>query len=186
LSYYSLPNLEVRAQRGDLFLCHVLTEGRALYDPDHSFDALRAKFRLRTNYAEEIEQAAALGWLLSRFSQRFSKNPLAAKRAAWVVRTIVIARSAEAGRPEFAARRLAALAPIPETMRVIKQKSATGLKRSTALDLRRFLEWTKAPDPTPDAAAPEDYRDMLEATSNTIGIHFLNSFRTPPSEEGYG
>jgi len=185
LSYYPYKDLAARAERGDLFLCHILREGRALYDPDRIFDGLRTAFQLRSSYNREIAQAAALGWLLVRFGRNFLAHPVAARRAAWVVRTILIARSAEAGEPRFAAKALADLAPIPETGRLIWQKNGEGLTPRSVRDLRRFLTWAHLPDPSGALTKPEDNRQQFEATDNAVGLHFLDSLQARANHETY-
>jgi predicted nucleotidyltransferase len=175
LSLYPMEDLRGRAQTGDLFLCHVLKEGRSLYDPEDRLEALRGAFHLRKSYAREIGHGADLGWLLVRFAEAFRPSPLICRRVAWSVRSILIARSAEAGDPVFSAAALASLAPIPETPRLIAQKEAPTIEPGCIKDLRQFLTWCGLRDPLPTAQAPGDFAARFETTENSVGLHFLKS-----------
>jgi hypothetical protein len=173
LFFYARDEVERRAADGDLFMWHVLFEGRAIYDPAGEIVRLRNGAHLRDAYATEFEQGAALGWMLARFSRLYSDNALAARRAAWAARTMLISRAAEAGKPVFSAAALQGVAPIPATGRLIAQKSAPGLKARAATDLRRLLLWFGAPDPVPTAVQPEDYAPEFARLGCSVGISFL-------------
>jgi len=174
LSTYGFADLVQKAEDGDLFVWHCLFEGRAIHDPEHLFDDLRARFRLRTSYAREIGHGAAVGWLLARFGQSMNNSALAARRATWAVRTILIARSAEAGGPKFAAQELETLAPITETSRLIQLKSGPRFDAAAAVDLHRFLDWCALPDPLPEASVPSDFDPLFMSSGNSVGLHLVS------------
>jgi hypothetical protein len=89
------------AEAGDLFAGHIALEGKPISDPLDQLGDLRRAFKLRSSYAVEIGHALDFGWFIIRFPKEL-KPSLAAKRMIWCVRTILIARSAEAGKPIFA------------------------------------------------------------------------------------
>lgn len=185
LSFYPIDDLSARARAGDLFLCHILKEGRALYDPEDHLSALRSTFRLRSSYAREIGHGADLGWLLVHFAGALPPSPLTGRRLAWGVRSILIGRSAEVGRPVFSAADLVSVAPIPETRRLIAQKDKSTVERSAIDDLRRFLTWCGLADPLPAARSPEDFAARFEATANAVGLQFLRRIQTGDDTTGY-
>lgn len=180
LSFYPLKDLEARARSGNLFLCHVLQEGCPLHDPDGLFDKLKAGFRLRQTYAGQIQHAAALAWLLVRFGNLWAETPLLRRRITWAVRTILIAKSAEAGTPTFAPARLAQLGPHGVTRRLIAAKDARELRVDALSSLKRFLIALDLPDPLPEARDPGPYRQLFMRTHNAVGQHFLTA--TDPHE----
>src|SRR5579875_2265429 len=127
LSFYPLRHLETLAEAGDLFLCHVLREGVPVHDPNQVFERLRGRFQLRATYADQIQKAAHLGWLLARFGANWPEDPLLRRRITWVVRTILIAKAAGAGNPVFSPAALSALGPTPITAALIAEKDASRL-----------------------------------------------------------
>lgn len=174
LTTYAFADLAEKAEHGDLFVWHCLFEGRAIHDPEHLFDDLRARFRLRASYASDIGHGAGVGWLLAHFGQSMPNAALAARRATWAVRTILIAQSAESGTPKFAAQQLQALAPISETERLIRLKTGSTFDAAAAADLRRFLDWCALPDPVPEASVPSDFDPLFLSTGNSVGLHLMS------------
>lgn len=184
LSTYGINDLTEKAENGDLFVWHCLFEGRAIHDPEHVFDGLRARFRLRSSYELEIGHGAALAWLLVRFGRTMPNAALAARRATWAVRTILIARSAEYGSPKFSAHELETLAPIDETPRLMQLKNTHVFDHSAAKDLRHFLEWCDLADPVPDARVESDFDPLFIASGNSVGLHLLS--HSHEDRLGYG
>jgi hypothetical protein len=174
MSFYPLKDLKARARSGNLFLCHVLREGRPVYDPEGLFAALTNEFKLRTSYECHIRQAADLAWLLARFGERWGSEKLLRRRIAWTVRTILIGRSAEAGNPVFAPKALARVGPSRLTRRLIAEKDADQLSRGILENLEEFLTELKLPDPLPAANTPELFSDLFSQTGNAIGRHFIS------------
>ena len=103
---YPWHRLKLDAQDGDLFVCHLVYEAKAIFDPDGHLLKLRGAFQLRSEYRREIAQATDLGWFLARFGGGLN-SALQVKRTLWCIRTILIARSAERGAPVFAPKVLA-------------------------------------------------------------------------------
>jgi hypothetical protein len=172
LSFYPLSDLHARARSGNLFLCHVLREGRALYDPQACFPMLLSEFRLRGSYEATIQQAADFAWYMVRFGRRYPDSNLFRRRVAWCVRTILIGRSAEAGTPTFAPRHLAKLGPRLITARLIAQKDANHLHPGALSDLERFLRELSLPDPLP-TATEEAFTVRFKETANSVALHFV-------------
>ena len=184
LSFYSLEDLRMKASEGDLFLYHVLHEGRVLYDPSHEFASLRSMFLLRSSYSQKIGHAADFAWFLVHFAEKFQSR-LACRRLTWSVRSILIARSAESGRPVFSSEELALLSPMPEVRYLIAQKDAANIELNRIKDLRRFLNYCGLSDPLPETQKPSEFEEHFIQTDNLVGLQFLKSVREAEQYQEY-
>jgi predicted nucleotidyltransferase len=175
LSLYPYEDLIGRAQRGDLFLCHIVKEAKVLYDHDGHFEIVRSSFRLCKSYYPEVRQASDLGWFLARFGHALDDPALVTRRIAWCVRTILIARSAESGNPVFSIEALTAFAGLQSVRRLIRQKGESRVTAQTISDLKEFLIRRGMEDPVSHAASTEPYRLRFRETSNDVAIQTLRS-----------
>lgn len=168
VSFYLYPwrQLLGAAERGDLFACHIGCEARALYDPDHRLRRLRDAFQFKPSYADEVARAGDLAWFIVRHASAL-RDAVVAKRSAWCVRTMLIARAAEQRRPIFAASELAAFSESATVGALIARKDQpSDAGRSVAL-LRSFLDQFGIPDPAPDGDA-DAYRRIFRRTRNRV------------------
>src|SRR5690242_11390623 len=62
LFLYPWRTLEQDAREGDLFVCHLVHEAKALIDPDDYLPRLRGAFQFRSSYQDDVRRAADLGW----------------------------------------------------------------------------------------------------------------------------
>lgn len=179
--FYPWEKLAEDARAGDLFVCHIVREAKPVFDPLLQLDRLRSLFRLRSSYAHEIAQARALGWLLDRHAGAFNSQ-VVARRMVWCTRTILIARLAERGTPEFAPAALAASAP----------ESAAGLledrhqRRADATmrhRFRHFLLRKGGKPPLPADATIDDYRAFFVRTDNNVGLQTIERGMRAVEEE---
>jgi predicted nucleotidyltransferase len=175
ISSYPLNQVHQLAQTGDLFLYHVLYEGRSLYDPHKHLSSLRSEFQLRSSYHREIEKAGDLGWFIVQFGASLSNSPILSRRVTWVVRTILISKSAEMGRPIFAQRELLQLAPTPETEQLISQKQRSGFDNEGRMILERFLTAFGPARPLPPSADIYSYLERFRDTGNRVALHLVAS-----------
>lgn len=177
LSFYPWADLLHRAGKGDLFVCHLALESKAIYDPDHQLRELQAALHLRESYADEVRAASDLGWSLVRLSGELPNPSLVNRRIAWCVRTILIARSAEAGRPMFSAAELTTFAHDNAVAQLIRQKEATNAPSTSTLDLlREFLTRWGNGDPLPVTAGTNDYRMLFLREGNDLAFKTLSGF----------
>lgn len=184
MSLYPLGELNERAGNGDLFLYHILFEGRPLYDPDKHLSELKSRFHLKTSYSTEIQEAADLGWFIAKFGRDVSDLPTLSRRITWVVRTILIAISAEAGQPVFSRGALSAIAPEPGAQRLMNQKHLQGPDPQNVSDLKSFLRrYGRSPSVPPEADF-NDYVDLFRRTKNGVALGFLSS-RPKTNHGGY-
>lgn len=184
MSSYSLRALNERASEGDLFLYHLVFEGRPLYDPDNHFSGLRSAFRLKRSYATEIQKAVDLGWFIVGFGNSIPNRPLLSRRITWVVRTILIAKAAETGRPIFSREELLNSAPGQETRRLIAQKDSREPEPRSGRDLEWFLLKYGRPPSVSTKVIRDEYIEMFKETKNVVALHLICSVPMAPVE-GY-
>jgi predicted nucleotidyltransferase len=95
LALYPRTDAFEMARTGELFMLHIVREGRALIDFDADFEKLKADFQFKPSYGTEIANATALGWALIQLGKNVKNFALVNRRIAWCVRTILIAKAAE-------------------------------------------------------------------------------------------
>ena len=175
LSIYLYPWMSLLrdAQAGDLFLCHIVREARSLYDPENRLGRLANEFRFKPNYADEIRKASDLAWSLANFPDTLD-GALGAKRVAWTVRTILIARAAERHSPCFAADALVAFSGMPLVGTLIGRKNERRIAEDTPNLLVRFLQHYGVPAPIRDGS-PADYHAYFAGDRNDVALQTLKT-----------
>ena len=176
LSFYSIDDLVNKAIAGDLFILHVLLEGRVLHDPTQAMDLVRQGFRQKSSYEAEIRAASDLAWMIVRFGQEFDAR-LAAKRITWCVRTILIAMSVQMGIPTFSSEGMIKIAPFLETAMLLRQKN-NNIDDTSFMNLKSFINKYNFVDPCMFAEKADDYYAHFEHTCNSIALHMLLSKET--------
>ncbi|MCW1431578.1 nucleotidyltransferase domain-containing protein [Novosphingobium sp. JCM 18896] len=189
--HYPAPTLLDKSRSGDLFLLHLVSEGKVLHDTMNFFERVKDEFTFRVSYEEEVREAH----LILRFVQSrpsLLQRKKGRKRLIWGMRTILIARCAEQGQARFSSSAL-------------EEKSGyNGLKalidgRNTA-DIDALLKAsdfivTKFGNPQIDKEWPSELkaqRDLLRLSGgiakNTTELGALFRFRDTlptPSDEFY-
>ncbi|MBA3896046.1 MAG: nucleotidyltransferase domain-containing protein [Sphingomonadaceae bacterium] len=166
---------------GDLFAGHIALEAKALHDPGGLLVQIKEAFEPRRSYAHEVSQAADLGWFLTDHAKAIFA-PLAARRMAWSVRTILIAESAERGRPVFAPDELAKSSGSDAASTLLAAKDASRLDERAGNWMGAFLLGRRAKNPLPNGDA-EQFLEYFRATGNAVGVATATSKRTA---DGYG
>lgn len=174
-SIYPLHDLLRRAKDGDLFVCHITREAKAIYDPCDQLDLLRKQFVLRESYKHEIAQASDLGWFIVDFGRQSHHQALLNRRIAWCVRTILIAKSAEQKRPVFAATELAAFAASSEVLRLIKNKETDRADPEALSMLGTFLLSFGAARIHPKVSSYGEYLKRFSDTSNNVALSLIKA-----------
>ena len=172
LFLYPWQKLEQDASEGDLFVCHLVREARALIDPDDFLSKLRGAFRFRSTYQADIQRAADLGWYIIKFGDELNAS-LHAKRVLWCIRTILIARSAESRNPVFAPQRLAEhirLAPVRDLLINRRHRYDVAHLREA---LRQFLEHEVPLDASLENADRNAFLKRFANTSNKVALQTL-------------
>ena len=172
--FNSESNLIYSAQSGELFAFHILSEGKFVYDSEQFESRFRANFKKKTSYTDEIVQASALGWLLYQRSNSDNHARLLNRRAAWCLRTILIAKSVELGFPRFSVGSISELFPLPEVHRILTFKDSNQFNLSFRSDLRASLIKYGDTDTIflKDADISEQMR-FFRKTSNKLALRTL-------------
>lgn len=173
LSFYGLANLRERAAHGDLFVCHVVSEGRLLAGDAEQFDELRRAFRLRSDYGDEVAKASDLGRFLIRHGAGLRNDQLVNRRLAWVARTILIARSAETGHPVFSPKALAGWAHAPEVEALVSSRYSTERVTKSLRTLGEVIEQWGERAPAPEPRSVSSYRERFTLTDNAVALQTL-------------
>lgn len=175
LSLYPMRHLLKSARSGDLFVCHLVQEAKVLHDDQGRFEKIRQEFKLRDSYGLEVKKASELGWFLIRHGQNFENIATVNRRIAWCVRTILIARTAEARRPIFAVEALAHFARSAEAGQLIRHKSSNDLDNLTLSSFAKFLDaWGSADIGSVDRS-PAAYLQQFRKSGNTVALQTYNS-----------
>jgi predicted nucleotidyltransferase len=184
LSMFQYPwlRLKLDAQSGDLFVCHLVREAKAIYDPDGYLLKLREAFQLRSNYQREIAQATDLGWFLARFGGGLN-TALQTKRTIWCIRTILIARSAESGDPVFAPKILADKTTSAFARELLSRRHDRWGDEAMRHCLRLFLEEETTPEPFYKHADRVAFIERFTWTSNKVALQTLQ--QEEQSQAGY-
>ena len=180
--FYPWEKLAEDAQSGDLFVCHIVREAKPVFDPLFQLEKLRSLFRLRSSYAREIAHAGALGWLLDRHAGAFNSQ-VVSRRMIWCARTILIARLAERGTPEFAPAALAASAPVSAAS-LLQNRHQRRVDATMRQRFRQFLMQNAGPPPLPDNATIDDYRALFVRTDNGVGLQTIERGSQALDEKG--
>lgn len=171
--FYPWKKLANDARTGDLFVCHIVQEAKPVFDPSHQLEQLRELFRLRTSYAGEITQARELGWMLDRYAGLLNSQ-VVVRRMIWCVRTILIARLAERGTPQFAPAALAAFAS-PAATEILAGRHQRKLDVAMRHRFRHFMIEEEGGPPLPGEATIEDYRDYFAEADNQVALQTIQS-----------
>lgn len=180
--FYPWEQLAEDAQAGDLFVCHIVREAKPVFDPLSQLEKLRSLFRLRSSYAREVAHAGALGWMLDRHAGELNPQ-VVSRRMIWCVRTILIARLAECGTPEFAPAALAAFAP-ESAAALLGSRHQHRIDATMRHRFRYFLSREAGSPPLPANATVEDYRNLFDRTGNHVGLHTIELGSSDAEEIG--
>jgi hypothetical protein len=181
LYLYPWKRLLAEARNGDLFVCHIVKEARPLHDPKSYLKELSTAFIFKPSYSEEVRKASDLAWYLIHFHEKLDQRTVA-KRIAWCVRTIVIARSAENRTPYFAAAALTAFSKSSEVGALISRKEDRHVEGDSLFLLRDVLSQFGDSDPMlgPDSA----YLKRFAKTKNKVALQTIRGLWTPSEYAG--
>ena len=176
LSLYPIDKLLSQAADGDLFVFHLVSEAKPIYDPAGEFTRLKMAFQFRDSYDRDVARASDLGWLLSRFGDALPNAGLVNRRITWCVRSILIGRAAEQRRAIFSPAALAAFSQEIAINGLIRQKSVGRPPEADTLRcLRHFLERWGKPDPVPTPVAAGRARPRRACQARDILIALVSA-----------
>lgn len=182
--FYPWEKLQADARDGDLFVCHIVREAKPVFDPLSQLDQLRSQFRLRTSYAREITHARDLGWFLDRHGGALTSD-VVVRRMVWCIRTILIARLAERGRPAFAPLELAMAAPA-SAAELLADRHQRRLDVAMRQRFRQYMMQEDVSPALPSEATIDDYRSLFLRTGNKVGMQTIErGLQTLGDDEDY-
>lgn len=172
LFLYPWRTLKQNARDGDLFVCHLVREAKALMDPNGYLPRLKEAFKYRSDYKADIAWATDLGWYLARFGAELNSN-LLAQRTLWCIRTILIARSANRRDPIFAPQLLAEQTHSSSGKELLIQRHTMRKNAELRKCLRLFLEEETSPDLFNIQADQTAFMERFEVTSNKVALQTI-------------
>jgi hypothetical protein len=180
--FYPWKILLHEAKKGNLFACHITYEAKPLFDPDEYHLRLRRAFRLRKSYGSEISKAIDLGWFLLRFGGH-TRGPVVARRVIWCVRTILIARTAENGRPMFSPRELSKSTLSKEGRFLLANRHQVKFNSKMQKAMRLFL--SEFPHTALHIRGKRlDFVSHFKETGNQVALDFVNRYKKKEKIEG--
>ncbi|MGK5040716.1 nucleotidyltransferase domain-containing protein [Janthinobacterium sp. GB1R12] len=168
-----------RARDGDLFLLHIVSEAKILYDELNLFDEIKFNFTYKENYKKELLDAANLGWMLINIESSILNYTLLNRRIAWCVRTILISKSADIRNPIFSLKKLKEFSKFQATEMLIENKNSN-TRSATIIELfRDFLESTDLKEPINfKTFSQEDYQKFFHIKKNEMALKTLKMLTT--------
>ena len=151
---YPIETLLNKARAGDLFVLHLVQEGRVIHDTEELFTNVGKAFRYKPSYESELRTASAVIWILLEHSKSKDDYPIR-KRLVWGVRSILIARLAERRAPAFSSASLSEFANDARVRMLIDERSSApwDAMKSIAADIankfglaHHMLPWPSATD----------------------------------------
>ncbi|HYI64932.1 MAG TPA: nucleotidyltransferase domain-containing protein [Allosphingosinicella sp.] len=122
LHLYPFQRMVENARNGDLFVLHIVSEGKPLHDTLGVFKQAQEAFVYRDNYSNTIEAATAVALFLLSSKTALSKAA-GRRRLVWAIRTLIIAKAAEGKQPIFSANRLEEFAHVAGLKRLINKRN---------------------------------------------------------------
>jgi predicted nucleotidyltransferase len=170
LAVYSKESALRMSRSGDLFMLHIVREGRPIYDDRLLFRELAASFEFKSSYRREIANATELGWALLALASTTKNWALLNKRIAWCVRTVVIAQAADERKAIFSARELSEYGGHKAVGLLIENKDNSTRPRKA---LEMFEDFLRRHSPeSPRQIAQQSLPDLLQrfrANGNAVG-----------------
>lgn len=149
---YPIKYLQKASDEGDLFVLHLVEEGKILHDTASLFQSVRDRFQYKESYESEIREACLVGWFLLSYGSELNEKNFR-KRLTWALRTVLIARCAERRTPHFSSTALEEQFGIAGLKAVIDRRYVIhdALLRKTARKvfiefgiLKPHLDWPKS------------------------------------------
>ena len=164
---YPATFLKKLCRDGGLFALHLVLEARALYDPSSFLEQMQKGFVFKSSYSEDVAKASDLGWFIASIFDEFTNPVKLNKRIAWTVRTILIARSADARQPAFSRAGLLRLSNSTDADYLIGMKDSIKFESGSVRALTSFLRKFGSPSNAGQMSVDEAARHF-QLTGNRI------------------
>lgn len=185
LALYPKPDAFEMARTGELFMLHIVREGRALIDFDADFEKLKSDFQFKTSYGTEIANATSLGWALIQLGREVKNFVLVNKRVAWCIRTILIAKAAEQKEAIFSTQALSRFANDPSIEKLIENKNSSISNQKIYKSFQEFLEKWGSTKIIQKSMSLMDYKEQFEKSGNIVGLKTMKAFQGDIEFERY-
>ena len=172
LYHYSNDWLITKANQGDLFVWHIVTEALAIFDPHDILRELKEEFQLAPSYEDEISKASDVGWAVESLWDELGASSTN-RWLAWSVRTIAIARAAGMQKTAFSAHALAEALGYPKIVSLVQQKDKPELSEKSLHDYLDFLLEFGFPRRDGEISSIGQYASYFDGTSNEVGLKLL-------------
>jgi predicted nucleotidyltransferase len=121
LHVYTYKYMTNKAETGDLFALHIVSEGKILHDTFGLIERLTDSFVYKKSYRPEIVESSAIIWYFISRTPKL-ENIRARKRFVWALRTLIIASAAELRKPIFGSGDLERFSDIPDLKGIIDRR----------------------------------------------------------------
>jgi predicted nucleotidyltransferase len=174
--HYPAPTLLEKSKSGDLFLLHLVKEGKVLHDTLGFFEEVRDSFEFSDSYDDIIRAADAIARFIENRPTLLQSKKVR-KRYIWALRTILIARCAEQRRACFSAAALANFSGDPKLKGIIDLRNTASPEEMISAG-QRVVAGFGSPDVeaawSSDTASQRAYMKKLggiaESTLNLVSI----------------
>jgi predicted nucleotidyltransferase len=136
INYYSKSQLEKMTKEGSLFIWHLVTEGKILFDINNEYANIIKNFKLKENYLTERKLATEIGWLL--MSKDVKNHRISVNILLYSIRTIVLTHLVLKNIPAFSQKSMLDNFTDPLLVKLLTLKYKNGLTKS---DLKIFKEF---------------------------------------------
>ena len=164
------------AKGGELFMLHIVREGRPLIDFNNDFEFLQNNFEFKKSYSKEIEDATNLGRAILEFGSNIKNKSLINKRLAWCVRTITIAKAAEQKLSIFSAVGLSEFLHDKSILELIENKNNLTENPKILKKLEKFLSAHGSSSRIASVNSLLEYKELFNKTSNIVGSKTISAF----------
>jgi hypothetical protein len=155
LHRYPKSWLEKGAASGSLFVFHVAFEGIGLEDPNNFIGRLRAGFRRKAVYADEMQIA---GLVLKMLVEKdWESNFDARRRYFWALRTVLLSASAECGDPVFSSAPLERLSGIKGLANLVDDRGQASFSDCQAIGDKVLAKYAIADIPDLKGTSLREY-----------------------------
>lgn len=186
LAVYAAESALEMCRAGDLFMLHLVREGRPIYDEAAFFDRMVSAFKFRESYRPDISKAAELGWALVGLAPTARNQALLNKRVAWCVRTILIAKAADEREAIFSAKQLAEFAGDRTVLTLVQSKEKPTLQPR---DIELFAEFLRRSCGTETnhlvGVSIQESLDWFQRSGNVVGEKTLRGLLGEAVRDSY-
>lgn len=120
---YPHPWLQAQAAGGSLFLLHIVTEAKVVFDPSSVLDELQTLFKYKDTYQDDVEVGSRVIAALKDVNNEIFTNKLR-RRYFWGLRTALMAAGAQQRAPSFSGEALERLSNIAGLEAHIKSRDS--------------------------------------------------------------